>query len=112
VTNVVFRNANVEFVGGGKAEQGKEAVRSPGVDVRSLPAWGVYARNVERLSLEDVRLSVLKDDFRPVIKAERVQQLNLDGCRFSQNAEVTEPLLLTEVGKLTVMDREKSGRTQ
>jgi len=111
VTNVVFRNANIEFSGGGKAEQGKQLVRAPGVDVRPLPAWGLYARNVERLTLEDVRLSVATDDFRPVIKAEKVQQLNLEGCKFTPSTEGKEPFVLTDVGKFTVRDREKAAKS-
>jgi hypothetical protein len=111
VTNVIVRNANIEFSGGGRAEQGKQPVKAPGVDVRSLPAWGLYARNVERLTLEDVRLSVANDDFRPVIKADKVQELNLDGCRFTRSLEVKEPFALTEVGKFSVSDREKPGKS-
>jgi len=58
ITNVVFRDVNVEFAGGGTAEQARQPVNSPGVDARLLPAWGVYARNVEQLTFEDVRLSL------------------------------------------------------
>ena len=111
VTNVVFRDANVEFSGGGTVEQGKQAVKSPGVDVRALPAWGLYARNVERLTLEDVRLSVEKEDLRPAIKAEKVEQLTLDGCKFTHAAGVKEPFVLTDVGKFTVRDNEKAAKT-
>src|SRR5262249_1341178 len=79
ITNVVLRNAHIEFSGGGTAEQGKQTVKGPGVDARPLPAWGVYARNVERLTFQDVRFSVANDDARPVVLADGVSRLTLDG---------------------------------
>jgi hypothetical protein len=98
----------VEFTGGGKLEEGRQTVRRPGVDVRALPAWGIYARNVERLRFEDVRLSVANEDFRPVIKAEKVHHLTLDNCRFTGSAGVTEPFALTDVEEFILRDQEKS----
>jgi len=104
VTNVVLRNINVEFDGGGTAEQARQPVKGPGVDSRPLPAWGVYARNVEQLTFEDVRLSCAKDDFRPVLMAEGVTRLDLDHFRFTRVAGVAEPILLTNVGKVNLRD--------
>ena len=97
ITNVVLRGATIEYRGGGQASQAKERVRGPGVDCRPLPAWGVYARNVERLTLEDVRLSLTGEDFRPVVMAEGVQRLDLDGLRFTPVAGVTQPLVTNSV---------------
>jgi sugar lactone lactonase YvrE len=82
VTDVVIRNARIENAGGGKAEESRREVTSEGVDARQLPAWGVYARNVKRLRLEDVRLSVVEADRRPVIIADNVAELKLDFVRF------------------------------
>jgi len=98
ITNLVLRNVALEFAGGGRAEQAVAPVRNPGVDVRSLPAWGLYARNVERLTLEDVRFSLVKDDFRPVLMADRVGRLDLDGFKFPRIEGVEQPLALIQVG--------------
>lgn len=89
ITNVVIRNASIEFTGGGKAEQAAQKVMRPGVDARPLPAWGLYARNVERLSIEDVRLSLANDDGRPVVVAESVDSLVLDGLRHPSRSVAT-----------------------
>jgi polygalacturonase len=100
ITNVVFRNVTVEFAGGGKADQAMQPVRGPGVDARPLPAWGLYARNVETLTLEDVRLSLATDDLRPVVFADNVQALKLDNVRYPKVADVPEPIVTTNVMKL------------
>lgn len=100
ITNVVIRNAHIEFTGGGKAWPPEQGVRGPGVDARPLPAWGLYARNVQTLTLEDVRFSLATDDFRPVLHADRVERLNLDGVKFTRVPGVNEPIITTNVGSL------------
>ena len=82
ITNVVLRGVRAEFTAGGKAWAAEQTVKGPGVDARPLPSWGLYARNVQTLTLEDVRLSLAADDFRPVIPAERVERLTLDNFKF------------------------------
>ena len=103
ITNVAIRNANLEFSGGGKAEQATVPIKKPGVDARPLPAWGLYARNVEQLMLEDVRFSLAKEDLRPVLLAEDVQRLTLDNFKFRRIAGVTNPIVTTNVGKLMII---------
>ena len=61
-------------------------VKSPGVDARPLPAWGLYVRNVKRLDLDGVRLGVAKADARPVMIAEDVRELNVDDFRVPVDA--------------------------
>lgn len=97
ITNVVFRDVKIEFAGGGQAGQARQPVKGPGVDARPLPAWGFYARNVERLTLEDVRLALANDDFRPALLADGVQRLDLDNFKFTRVSGVAEPLVLTNV---------------
>ena len=104
ITNVVVRNAHIEFIGGGSADEARQSVKGPGVDARPLPAWGVFARNVELLTFEDVRLSIAADDFRPVVFADRVGQLNVDNFKFTRVAGVSEPLVTTNVVKVTTRD--------
>jgi hypothetical protein len=102
ITNVVFRNSSIEFGGGGTAEQSRQLVKGPGVDARPLPAWGLYARNVERLTLEDVRLSLTQRDLRPLVLADSVHELTLDNVRFTHVPEVSEPIATTNATKLTL----------
>jgi hypothetical protein len=96
--NVTFRDMDIEFEGGGTAGKIPMQVKAPGVDARPLPAWGFYARNVENLTFEDVRLTCVKPDLRPLMICEDVNQLTLDGFRFTRCQEVPEPLVLNRVG--------------
>lgn len=96
--NVVFRDVTVEYKGGGTREQAQMKVKSPGVDARPLPAWGFYARNVQNLELDNVRLRYEKEDLRPVLICNDVDRLTLKDFSYPQTAQVAEPLVLTDVG--------------
>ena len=100
IARVVLRNVHVEFSAGGQAERAQQAVQPPHVDVRPLPAWAVYARNVTQFTMEDVRFSLTKDDMRPVIMADNVARLSLDAVRFTRVPGVANTLVTTNVGKL------------
>jgi hypothetical protein len=104
ITNVVVRGVRLEFTGGGTAEQARLPVKGPGVDARPLPAWGVYARHVEHLVLEDVRLSLARDDLRPALLAEAVGRLVLDQVRYPAVAGVDTPLVLSNVTRVVSPD--------
>ncbi len=96
-TNVVFRDVTIAYTGGGAREQARQSVKSPGVDARPLPAWGFYARHVENLEFDNVRLRFEKEDLRPVFLADGVDQLTFEEVRFPRVAGVEKPLVLTNV---------------
>ncbi len=98
--NVTFRDVDIEFEGGGTPEKALREVKAPGVDARSLPAWGFYARNVENLTFEDVRLTCVKPDQRPVMICEDVNDLTLDAFRFARDDAVPEPIILRDVAQV------------
>ena len=102
ITNVVLRNVQVEFAGGGTSDQAQQPVKGPGVDARSLPAWGLFARHVQTLTLEDVRFSLAADDLRPVVHADRVERLNLDNFKYPRVSGVTNSVVSTNGGKILI----------
>ena len=102
--NVVFRDVTIEYTGGGTSEQARIEVKSPGVDARPLPAWGFYARNVGKLQLDNVRLRCEKDDLRPVLVCDDIDQLTLEDFKFRRSDGSAEPLVLNGVEKLDVRE--------
>ncbi len=95
-TNVVFRDMTVEYKGGGTLEDARKTVKSPGVDARSLPAWGFHARNVQNLQFDNVRLRFEKEDLRPVLICTGVDRLILEDFKFSRLPEVHEAMVLND----------------
>lgn len=70
-------------------------MRAPGVDARPLPAWGLYARNVQALQLENVRLGVAKDHARPAMIVGHVGTIDLDALKLPRGAD--PPVVLNDV---------------
>lgn len=93
---VVFRDLEIEFAGGGTEDQARQWVKPPGTEARPLPAWGFYLRRVKRATFENVRFGLAKEDRRPVLAAEHVSHLVLKGVTFPTVAGV-EPLRLVGV---------------
>jgi hypothetical protein len=100
---VVFRDVSIEFDGGGRREKSKKSIKAPHVDPRPLPCWGFFARGVKDLRFENVRLSTVQEDERPVLLAEDVGALTLDGVRWPRVGK-GDPFILTGVGKLRTRD--------
>jgi hypothetical protein len=99
---VVFRDVWVDFEGGGSPEDAQMPVRMPGVDARKLPAWGFYARGVNRLVFENVTLSCERDEARPMFLGDSVGQLALDRFAFSSPPAMTDWMSLTNVDEITL----------
>jgi hypothetical protein len=95
----------VEFSGGGTAEQAKMEVKSPGTDARPLPVWGLYAKNVGVLSLDNVRFRLAKEDLRPVMSCENV--VKLETIDFDYPKGTNDPVVLKQVKEVISRDSRK-----
>src|SRR5271166_2067218 len=98
IGRVCLRDVSLEFTGGGVVDPARTEVLAPGVDARPLPAWGLYARNVQALQLENVRLGVAQDDPRPAVIADRVGTIHLDSLKLPRVGSA--PLVLNDVGEV------------
>ena len=98
--DVVFRDVSLEFEGGGTVKQERPQVKAPGVDARTLPAWGFYARNVGNLRFENVRLRCARQDQRPVMICDGVRQIVFDDFAFPRPPEARELFLLRDVDRV------------
>jgi hypothetical protein len=111
IGRVVLRDVSAEFTGGGTAEQAARPVRSPGIDARPLPAWGLFARNVGELVLDGVRLRLASADARPALRCQGVRRLALDGLRHDARPApgAAGPLVLEDVGEVVGDDAPPPG---
>jgi hypothetical protein len=101
---VVFRDNSIEYEGGGTTKQAKEPPRKPGVDVRTLPVWGFFAKNARDITLENVNLYCAKSDLRPAIFCQDVERLFLDAVRFPQFPDAAGPIVLKNVKDIKTRD--------
>lgn len=85
ITNATFRDVTLEFEGGGTEKDAAIEIKSPGVDARKMPSWGFYGRNVEQLTLDNVRVRANKADARPVAILDNVRKFETNGFDFPTN---------------------------
>lgn len=87
IENVVLRDINLEFTGGGTAEDANRSVPEnvggyPGVRLfGTLPAYGFFVRHATSVVLKNIRLSFATDDHRPAVVCEDVEGLDLSGLK-------------------------------
>ena len=114
--NISFTDVHVKYAGGGTAEQAAKKVPEIAAEYFGVwdeapggpPAYGLYARNVKGLTLQNVRLEFEQPDARPAIIFDNVQdaslnQLSVQGSTAasvirlidSKDVLITAPKLLT-----------------
>lgn len=64
-------------------ERARHKAQKPHVGARPLPAWGVFAKNVEKLTFEDVKMRTTKADPRPATIFRKVGNLKRHDVSFS-----------------------------
>jgi hypothetical protein len=105
IERVCLRDISFEFAGGGSDPgPARPQVRAPGVDARSLPSWGLYARNVQTLQLENVRLAVEKPAGRPAVMAEHVGTIELDHFQIPHGEG--PPMILDDVREVRAVPKD------
>lgn len=100
IENISFTDVHVTYAGGGSAElAAKKDIPQYSAEYFGVwntapygpPAYGMYARNVKGLTLQNVRLEYKNTDYRPAIIFDRVidAALNNVSLQGSTNAETT-----------------------
>jgi len=84
IKNVVLENLKLQFDGGGTAEQAKRAIAErpesypESTMFGPLPAYGLYCRHVEGLTLRDIQLNTRKPDMRHAVVLDDVKQVEIE----------------------------------
>jgi hypothetical protein len=114
--NISFTDVHVKYAGGGTKEQAAKMVPNIAAEYFGVwdpdpggpPTYGMYARNVKGLSLQNVRFEYDEPDARPAIICDNVQDATINGLS-AKGTEGTElirlinskDILLTAVRVLT-----------
>ena len=94
--DITFNNVHVKYGGGGTKEEAarRDIPQMAGeyFELGTLPAYGIFARNVRNLSMTGVRFEVEQPDLRPAVVFERVQDGAINGLA-AQGNEKADSLL-------------------
>ncbi len=103
VQNVTLSNIKLRFAGGGTAADALRAIpelprKYPECTMFGvLPAYGLYCRHVDGLTLRDVDVRCDKPDGRPALVCDDVQNLQLDHFNAQGGSGASATLLLQNV---------------
>ena len=98
--NISFDNVHVTFPGGGTA--GHAAVRDvPKVageyyEIGVPPAYGMFARNVRALTLQNVRFEIAASDLRPAIVLDHISDAAVNGLSVQGDAAAESALRIID----------------
>ena len=87
--HISLSNIRLQYRGGGKAELAKKEYREQGTNypepkfAKETPAFGLYARHVDGIEVDNVSFTTMKPDYRPAImlddvKNERITNIKAD----------------------------------
>ena len=103
VENITISNVHITFPGGGTIE---EANRMDIPELKDnypeyhmfgvLPAYGLYARHVSGLTIENSRFDLADSDFRPAVVCDDVEDLELCNFRAKGNLEAESLIRLRQ----------------
>ena len=110
VENIVLRNINLEFEGGGKAGESlrqipeKEKDYPNGLMFGRLPSSGFFIRHAKNILLDHIRLRFAQEDQRPALVCSDVEQLEITGLQASGTLQSPELIRLTDVRGAIISD--------
>jgi hypothetical protein len=111
IENIAFDDVSLTLPGGGTREQAARrdlpvfVDRRPefGVFGNPIPFAGIYARQVRDLRLSNMRIAAVREEPRPAIICDDVQELAVTGLRLSAAFSAPETIRLHDVQKATVL---------
>lgn len=98
--NINFQDVHVTYEGGGTAaEAAREVPKMAGeyFEIGTPPAYGLYARNIRGLSLNNVRFEVKTADLRPAVVLENVSDASVYALTAEANPKAESLLRFTNV---------------
>lgn len=109
VEGVVLRDILIDVLGNGTAEHAARAVPEKLKDYpenrmfgHSLPAYGLYVRHVQGLTLDNVQFKLRNPDARPAIVLEDAHQVDLRSLRAAPSTPAAPVLVLRESSQVLV----------
>jgi Glycosyl hydrolases family 28 len=97
--DITFNDVHVTYGGGGTAEEAQREVPQVAgeyFEIGTPPAYGLFARNVRGLTLNNVRFEVVEPDLRPAVVLDHVTDAAFSGLSAQGNAQAKSVLRFVE----------------
>jgi len=97
--NVVLSDVHITYGGGGTAEEAQREVPQLAgeyFEIGTPPAYGLYARRVRGLSLNNVRFEVEQPDLRPAVVLDHTSDVSISALNVQGNPQAASALRFIE----------------
>ncbi|HTV62193.1 MAG TPA: glycosyl hydrolase family 28 protein [Verrucomicrobiae bacterium] len=97
IEGIVLNDVQIVYGGGGTAEEAQREVPELAgeyFEIGTPPAYGLYARNVRCLTLNNTRFEVNNPDLRPAVVLDHVADVAVNGCSADGNPQAEAVLRL------------------
>jgi hypothetical protein len=97
--DIVFDDVRITYGGGGTAEEAQRVVPQVAgeyFEAGTPPAYGLFARNVRGLALNNVRFDVAQPDLRPAVVLDHVSDASINGLGAQGNTQAKSVLRFIE----------------
>jgi len=103
--NISFQDIHFTFEGGGTAaEAAAEVPKIAGeyFEIGTPPAYGLYARNVRGLTVNNVRFEASKPDLRPAVDLDNVSDVGINGMSMHGNPAAKSVLRVSDTREVLI----------
>lgn len=87
--SVLFKDIFIEYVGHGESHLNKLPVGQLHVDAHILPCWRQFARNVDQLSFENIKLKYIGSQVRPAFYFDNIGEVTLNQVTYKDVRQVS-----------------------
>lgn len=105
IENVSFHDVHVTYEGGGTQEEATREVPNLAgeyFEIGTPPAYGMYARNVRGLTLNNMRFDVTKADLRPAVVLDNVSDATVHALSAVANFKAESLLRFTKAREVLI----------
>ena len=103
--NISFNDVHVTYEGGGTIEEAnREIPKMAGeyFEIGTPPAYGMYARNIRGLTLNNIRFEVKTEDHRPALTFENVSDATINGLAAQASLKAESLLRFSNVREVLI----------
>jgi len=117
VENILLSNIYMQFAGGGSSEDAcREIEDTPSVypeytNAGITPAYGINVKNAKRISLSNVRLEYIEEDFRPAFYLKNVEEAELSQVKMKISPEAGSFIMLEDVRNVVISQCKPAAKT-
>lgn len=119
ISNLKLENISIELAGGGTAENARQVVpeaidKYPEVKTFGplVPAYGIWARHVKGLTLNNISFTLAGNELRPVFICEDGQDIQLDNWKIPETNGAQAIIRLENVRGASVTNTEAKGAAE